>query len=156
MLLTVSRTSPLKIFLYLQHQSLYQSPYVSLVELTDGGEGGRGAISFTIKKAWGSIYCSLFNPLWVNLFENIKKWAKTVHITTWLLLLLTLQHHYIQRTNNFSILMICLHQYIGAASTVAPIYWCYRHRSTNIYAQLVIAAPIGEDTLTFWKITQIF
>ncbi len=31
----------------------------------------------------------------------MKKCAKTVHITTWLLVLLTLQHHYIQRTNNF-------------------------------------------------------
>jgi hypothetical protein len=36
----------------------------------------------------------------------MKKCAKTVHITTWLLVLQTLQHHYIQCTNadflNFS------------------------------------------------------
>jgi hypothetical protein len=62
----------------------------------------------------------------------MKKCAKTVHITTWLLVLLTLQHHYIVLTI-FSILMICLHQYVGAASTVTPIYWCYEHLITNIY-----------------------
>jgi hypothetical protein len=62
-LLTVSGTSLFKIFFYLQHQSLYQSSYVSLVELTDGGGGGRGAKSFAIKIALGSVDCSLFNPL---------------------------------------------------------------------------------------------
>jgi hypothetical protein len=45
--------------------------------------------------------------------------------------------------------MICLHQYIGAASTVAPIYWCYGHRSTNTLVLLVLAAPIGKEPLTF-------
>jgi hypothetical protein len=45
--------------------------------------------------------------------------------------------------------MICLHQYIGAARTVAPIYWCYDVLSTNILVLLVLAAPMGEDTLTF-------
>ncbi len=142
MLLTVSCTSPFKIFLYLQHQSLYLSSYVSLVKLTDGGGGGRGAKSFTIKQAWGSIDCSLFNSLWVNPFENVKKCAKTVHITTWLLVLLALQHHYIQSTNNF----------LNFYDFFAPIYWCYGHRSTNILVQLVLAAPIDEDTLTFWKL----
>jgi hypothetical protein len=48
--------------------------------------------------------------------------------------------------------MICLHQYIDAASTVPPIYWCYDVRSTNILVLLVLAAPIGEDTLTFRKL----
>jgi hypothetical protein len=62
-LITVSRTSPFKIFLYLEHQSLYHSSYVSLVKFTDGGGGGSGAKPFAIKKAWGSIDCSLFNPL---------------------------------------------------------------------------------------------
>jgi hypothetical protein len=138
-LLTVSRTSPFKIFLFLQHQSLYQSSYVSLVELTDWGGGGRGAKSFAIKKAWDSIDCSLFNPLWVKPIENIKKCAKTVHITTWLLVLLTLQHHYIQRTNKF----------LKLDDLSAPIYWCYGHGSTNILVQLVLAAPIGEDTQHF-------
>jgi hypothetical protein len=89
------------------------SSYVSLVELTDGGGGGRGAKSFAIKKAWGSIDCSFFNPLGVNLFENMKKCAKTVHITLWLLVLLTLKHHYIQLTNNF----------LSFDDLFAPIYW---------------------------------
>ncbi len=40
----------------------HQSSYV-LVKLTDGGGNGRGAKSFAIMKAWGSIDCSLFNPL---------------------------------------------------------------------------------------------
>jgi hypothetical protein len=31
----------------------------------------------------------------------MKKCAKTVHITLWLLVLLTLNQHYIHRTNNF-------------------------------------------------------
>jgi hypothetical protein len=48
-------------------------------------------------------------------------------------------------------LKIFLHQYIGAASTVAPTYWCYDVRSTNIFVLLVLAAPIGEDTHTFRK-----
>jgi hypothetical protein len=34
---------------------------------------------------------------------------------------------------------------------VAPIYWSYRHRSTNILMLLVLAAPIGEDTQTFYN-----
>jgi hypothetical protein len=129
-LLTVSCTSPFKIFLYLQNQSLYQSSYVSLVELTDRGGGGRGAKSFAIKKAWGSRDCSLFNPLWVNPFENMKKCAKSTH------------HHVV----------------IGAANTAAPLYSTYWQFSqfwwlccTNILVQLVLAAPIGENTLTFWK-----
>jgi hypothetical protein len=36
--------------------------------------------------------------------------------------------------------MICLHQYIGATCA-----------GTNILVLLVLAAPIGEDTLTFRK-----
>jgi hypothetical protein len=36
--------------------------------------------------------------------------------------LLTLQHHYIQRTNNF----------LNFDDLFAPIYWCCQHRSTNL------------------------
>jgi hypothetical protein len=36
---------------------------------------------------------------------------------------------------------------IGAANQLAPIYWCYNVRSTNI-----LAAPIGEDTQTFYNL----
>jgi hypothetical protein len=32
-----------------------------------------------------------------------------------------------------------------------PIYWCYDVRSTNILVLLVLAAPIGEDTQTFYN-----
>jgi hypothetical protein len=40
----------------------------------------------------------------------------------------------------------------------ATIYWCYDVRSSNILVLLVMAAPIGEDTQTFYnyKILQIF
>jgi hypothetical protein len=69
----------------------------------------------------------------------MKKCAKTVHITMWLLVLLTLQHHYIQGTNNF----------LNFDDLLAPIYWCFGHRRTSILVQLVLAAPIGKDTLTF-------
>jgi hypothetical protein len=34
----------------------------------------------------------------------------------------------------------------------APIYWCYEHHSTDILEQLVLAAPIGEDTQTFYNL----
>ena len=34
----------------------------------------------------------------------------------------------------------------------APIYWCYDVRSTNILVLLVLAAPIGEYTQTFYNI----
>ncbi len=34
---------------------------------------------------------------------------------------------------------------------VAPIYLCYKHRSTNILVLLVLAASIGEDTQTFYN-----
>ena len=40
---------------------------------------------------------------------------------------------------------------IGAANQLAPIYWCYGHRNTNILVLLVLAAPIGEDTQTFYN-----
>jgi hypothetical protein len=40
---------------------------------------------------------------------------------------------------------------IGAANQLAPIYWCYEHRSSNILVLLVLAAPIGEDTQTFYN-----
>jgi hypothetical protein len=80
----------------------------------------------------------------------MKKCAKTVHITTWLLVLLTLQHHYIQQTNNF-LNFDDLFAPIYWCNTVAPIYWCYDVRSTNILVLLVLAAPIVEDTLTFRK-----
>jgi hypothetical protein len=33
----------------------------------------------------------------------------------------------------------------------AAQYWCYKHRSTNILVLLVLAAPIGEDTQTFYN-----
>jgi hypothetical protein len=33
----------------------------------------------------------------------------------------------------------------------APIYWCYDVRSTNIFVLLVLAAPMGEDTQTFYN-----
>jgi hypothetical protein len=33
----------------------------------------------------------------------------------------------------------------------APIYWCYNVHSTNILVLLVLAAPIGEDTQTFYN-----
>jgi hypothetical protein len=63
-------------------------------------------------------------------------------------------------------------QYIGANWFAAPIYWCYKHCSTNILVLhvlaapiywfydvcstnilllLVLAAPIGEDTQTFYN-----
>jgi hypothetical protein len=32
----------------------------------------------------------------------------------------------------------------------APIYWCYDVRSTKILVLLVLPAPIGEDTQTFY------
>jgi hypothetical protein len=51
----------------------------------------------------------------------MKKCAKTVHIITWLLVLLTLQHHYIQCTNNF----------LNFDDLFAPIYWCNCASSTN-------------------------
>ncbi len=35
---------------------------------------------------------------------------------------------------------------------VAPIYWCYNVRSTNILVLLVLAAPIGENTQTFYNL----
>ena len=35
---------------------------------------------------------------------------------------------------------------------VAPIYWSYDVRSTNILVLLVLAAPIGEDTQTFYNL----
>jgi hypothetical protein len=35
---------------------------------------------------------------------------------------------------------------------VAPIYWCCNVRSTNILVLLVLAAPIGEDTQTFYNL----
>jgi hypothetical protein len=35
---------------------------------------------------------------------------------------------------------------------VAPIYWCYDVRSTNILVLLVLAAPIREDTQTFYNL----
>jgi hypothetical protein len=41
---------------------------------------------------------------------------------------------------------------IGATNIVAPIYWCCNVRSTNILVLLVLAAPIGEDTQTFYKL----
>jgi hypothetical protein len=34
----------------------------------------------------------------------------------------------------------------------APIYWCYDVRSTNILVLLVLAAPIGEYTQTFYSL----
>jgi hypothetical protein len=34
---------------------------------------------------------------------------------------------------------------------VAPIYWCYDVRITNKLVLLVMAAPIGEDTQTFYS-----
>jgi hypothetical protein len=34
----------------------------------------------------------------------------------------------------------------------APIYWCHDVRSTNILVLLVLAAPIGEDTQTFYNL----
>jgi hypothetical protein len=34
---------------------------------------------------------------------------------------------------------------------VAQIYWCYDVRSANILVLLVLAAPIGEDTQTFYN-----
>jgi hypothetical protein len=33
----------------------------------------------------------------------------------------------------------------------APTYWCYDVRSTNILVLLVLAAPIGKDTQTFYN-----
>jgi hypothetical protein len=33
----------------------------------------------------------------------------------------------------------------------APIYWCYDVRSTNILVLLVLVAPIGKDTQTFYN-----
>jgi hypothetical protein len=77
----------------------------------------------------------------------MKKCSKTVHIPMWLLVLLTLQHHYIQCTNNFlnfddyigaASTVAQLHQYIGATDIVAPMFWCNcassinRRRHTNI------------------------
>ncbi len=35
---------------------------------------------------------------------------------------------------------------------VAPIYWCCNVRSTNILVLLVLAAPIGKDTQTFYNL----
>jgi hypothetical protein len=40
---------------------------------------------------------------------------------------------------------------LGAANQLAPIYWCYGYRNTNILVLLVLAAPIGEDTQTFYN-----
>ncbi len=50
---------------------------------------------------------------------------------------------------------------IGAANQLAPIYWYYERRNTNILVLLVLAAPIlvllvlaaptGEDTQTFYN-----
>jgi hypothetical protein len=40
---------------------------------------------------------------------------------------------------------------LALQAQVAPIYWCYEHRSTNILVLLVLAAPIGEDTQTFYN-----
>jgi hypothetical protein len=33
----------------------------------------------------------------------------------------------------------------------APIYWCYDVRSTNILVLLMLTAPIGKDTQTFYN-----
>jgi hypothetical protein len=41
---------------------------------------------------------------------------------------------------------------IGAKNIVAPIYWCCNVRITNIMVLLVLAAPIGEDTQTFYNL----
>ena len=40
---------------------------------------------------------------------------------------------------------------IGTANQLAPIYWCYGHCNTNILVLLVLAAPIGKDTQTFYN-----
>ena len=48
---------------------------------------------------------------------------------------------------NILVLTGLQHQYIGAVQ----VYWCYEHRSTNILVLLVLAAPIGEDTQTFYN-----
>ncbi len=134
-MLTVSCTSSFKMFFYLQHRSLYQSSNVSPVELTDGAGGGCGAKSFAIKKAWGSINSSLFNPLWVKTFLKMKKCTKTVHITTWLLVLLTLQHQLSKFSpfvcTNLLVLLAQLHQYIGATDIIAPICCCNCASSAN-------------------------
>ncbi len=88
----------------------------------------------------------------------MKNAQKTVHITTCqtylyglLLLLLTLQNHYIQSTSNYQ----------NFDHLFAPLYWCYNVSATNILVQLtwlhqyiggtVLAAPIGKETLTSCK-----
>jgi hypothetical protein len=61
-------------------------------------------------------------------------------------------------STNILVLRTSQHQYIGAQNIVAPIYWCCNGRGTNILVLLVPAAPIGEDTQTFYnlKISRIF
>ncbi len=41
---------------------------------------------------------------------------------------------------------LCL---LALQAQVAPIYWCYEHRSTNILVLLVLAAPISAHTNLF-------
>ena len=40
---------------------------------------------------------------------------------------------------------------IGATCAGSTNIWCYDVRSTNILLRLVMAAPIGEDTQTFYN-----
>jgi hypothetical protein len=38
---------------------------------------------------------------------------------------------------------------------VAPIYWCCNVRSTDILVLLVLAAPIGKETQTFYNLKNL-
>jgi hypothetical protein len=64
------------LLLYLREQivSRSQSSCVSLIQLTDGRGGGRGAESYDRKKAWASINRS--NPLWLD-------WTHIAHLPTY-------------------------------------------------------------------------
>ncbi len=46
---------------------------------------------------------------------------------------------------------VCL-RLLALQAQVAPVYWCYEHRSTNILMLIVLAAPISAhtDLFTTW------
>ncbi len=137
-LLTVSRTSPFKIFFFCL--SLSQSSHVSRVDLTDRGEGGVWSQIIHCQESMG------FYKLFIvqsTLSKSICKYEKmckncihhhVVNISVWAVFgaANTAAPLYTPVLTIISILTICLHQFIGAASTVTPIYLCDWHSSTDL------------------------